>query len=74
MDEHISTINELQTQVMRITEQRDALRQAIKKIENAIVEEKKMPDYHKTVMVRHRMEWGTLHNAIDQAIDSLHKN
>jgi|694.fasta_scaffold27312_14 hypothetical protein len=48
------------------------LRAAIQKIEQAIVEEGKMPSYHKQVMTRHRMEWGTLHNAIDEAIKAIH--
>lgn len=51
----------------------ERLRSAISKIEQAIVEEGKMPTYHRAVMKRHRMEWGTLHNAIDKAIEALHE-
>jgi hypothetical protein len=47
------------------------LRAAINKIEQAIIEEGKMPPYHRAVMKRHRQEWGTLHNAIDDAIKVL---
>jgi hypothetical protein len=50
----------------------ERLRAAIQKIEQAIVEEGKMPPYHRAVMKRHRMEWGTLHNAIDEAIKAIH--
>jgi SPX domain protein involved in polyphosphate accumulation len=50
----------------------ERLRAAIQKIEQAIVEEGKMPPYHRSVMKRHRMEWGTLHNAIDEAIKAIH--
>ena len=49
------------------------LARAVERIEKAIVEEGKMPEYHKAVMKRHRDEWGTLHNAIDNAIKVLHK-
>ncbi len=49
------------------------LARAVESIERAIVEEGKMPEYHKSVMKRHRDEWGTLHNAIDKAIEVLHK-
>jgi hypothetical protein len=49
------------------------LARAVESIERAIVEEGKMPEYHKSVMKRHRDEWGTLHNAIDNAIKVLHK-
>lgn len=65
-------ITDLQTSLMRVTEERDALKKALLGIDTAIVEESKMPDYHKTVMKRHRMEWGTLWNAIDKAMDALH--
>lgn len=51
----------------------ERLRAAISKIEQAIVDEGKMPPYHRAVMKRHRMEWGTLHNAIDKAIEALHE-
>lgn len=72
MDEYTATINELQIQVMRVTEQRDALKKALQKIEHTIIEEGKMPSYHKSVMKRHREEWGSLHKAIDDAINVLH--
>jgi hypothetical protein len=72
MDEQQATINELQVSLMRSQEEVVRLRKAIQKIEDAIIEEGKMPSYHKTVMARHRMEWGTLHNAIDNAIEALH--
>jgi hypothetical protein len=71
-DEHTSTINELQVSLMRSQEEVTRLRKALQKIEDAIVEEGKMPSYHKQVMTRHRMEWGTLHNAIDEALKVLH--
>jgi hypothetical protein len=70
-DEHTSTINELQVSLMRSQEEVTRLRKALQKIEDAIVEEGKMPSYHKQVMTRHRMEWGTLHNAIDEALKVL---
>lgn len=57
---------------MRAQEENTRLRKALRKIENAIIEEGKMPSYHKAVMARHRLEWGTLHNAIDDAIKALH--
>ena len=71
-DEYTATINELQVSLMRSQEEVARLRKAIGKIENAIIEEGKMPSYHNKVMERHRMEWGTLHNAIDDAIKALH--
>jgi hypothetical protein len=49
----------------------ERLRSALQKIEQAIVEEGKMPSYHRAVMKRHRQEWGTLHNAIDEALKVL---
>jgi hypothetical protein len=72
MDEQQATINELQVSLMRSQEEVVRLRKALQAIETAIIEEGKMPSYHKTVMARHRMEWGTLHNAIDNAIEALH--
>lgn len=72
MDEQQATINELQVSLMRSQEEVARLRKALQGIENAIVEEGKMPSYHKAVMKRHRMEWGTLHNAIDTALEALH--
>ena len=56
----------------RAADEIERLRAAIQKIEQAIVEEGKMPPYHRSVMKRHRMEWGTLHNAIDEAIKAIH--
>lgn len=72
MTEEQATINDLQVSLMRANEEIARLRKAIQKIENAIIEEDKMPAYHKQVMERHRLEWGTLHNAIDKAIEALH--
>lgn len=72
MTEEQSTISDLQVSLMRAQEDVARLRKAIQKIEDAIIEEGKMPSYHKTVMARHRLEWGTLHNAIDNAIEVLH--
>jgi hypothetical protein len=72
MNEQQATINELQVSLMRSQEEVTRLRKALQKIEDAIVEEGKMPSYHKQVMERHRMEWGTLHNAIDDALKALH--
>lgn len=72
MDEQ-AIINELQVSLMRAQEEILRLRKAIQKIESAIIEEGKMPSYHKQVMERHRLEWGTLHNAIDKAIKELYK-
>jgi hypothetical protein len=72
MNEQQATINELQVSLMRYQEEVTRLRKALQKIEDAIVEEGKMPSYHKQVMTRHRMEWGTLHNAIDDALKALH--
>ena len=71
-DEHSATINELQVSLMRAQEETMRLQRALQKIEKAIIEEGKMPAYHKKVMDRHRLEWGTLHNAIDDAIEVLH--
>jgi regulator of replication initiation timing len=48
------------------------LRLALRKIEEVIVEENKMPPYHRAVVKRHRDEWGSLHNAIDDALKALH--
>lgn len=64
-------INDLQTSLMRVTEERDALKKGLQGIASAIVEEGKMPDYHRRVMKRHREEWGTLWNAIDKALDNI---
>ena len=50
---------------------RNKLRKAISDIKKAITEEEKMPAYHRSVMARHREEWGTLHNEIDKAIKAL---
>jgi hypothetical protein len=72
MDEQQATINELQVSLMRSQEEVVRLRKALQAIETAIIEEGKMPSYHNQVMARHRMEWGTLHNAIDNAIEALH--
>jgi predicted RNase H-like nuclease (RuvC/YqgF family) len=72
MNEHQATINELQVSLMRSQEEVARLRKALQKVENAIIEEGKMPSYHRAVMKRHRMEWGTLHNAIDEALKVLH--
>ena len=72
MNEHQATINELQISLMRSQEDVARLRKALQKVENAIIEEGKMPSYHRAVMERHRMEWGTLHNAIDEALKVLH--
>lgn len=72
MSEQQAIINELQTSLMRSQETVSKLRSAIEVIEKAIAEERKMPEYHNVVIDRHRMEWGTLHNAIDKAIASLH--
>ena len=72
VNEQQATINELQISLMRSQEEVARLRKAIGKVEEAIIEEGKMPAYHKTVMKRHREEWGTLHNAIDDAIKALH--
>ena len=72
MNEHQATINELQVSLMRSQEEVARLRKALQKVENAIIEEGKMPSYHRVVMKRHRMEWGTLHNAIDEALKVLH--
>ncbi len=55
----------------RAADEIERLRAAIQKIEQAIVDEGKMPPYHRSVMKRHRMEWGTLHNAIDEAINTV---
>ena len=72
MNEHQATINELQISLMRSQEEAARLRKALQKIEQTIIEEGKMPAYHKQVMTRHRLEWGTLHNAIDEALKVLH--
>lgn len=72
MDEQ-ATINDLQTSLMRAQEENSRLRKAIKKIEDEIIAEQKMPSYHNTVIARHRLEWGTLHNAIEKAIEELYK-
>lgn len=71
MSEYDSTIRELQTSLMRAQEEIARLRKAIQKIENVIIEEKKMPLYHSRVIERHRLEWGSLHNAIDDAIKEI---
>ena len=72
MTEEQSTINDLQVSLMRAHEEIARLSKAIQKIENVIIEESKMPPYHNRVMERHRLEWGSLHNAIDDAIEVLH--
>ena len=69
--EEQATINDLRVSLMRAEEEIARLRKAIQGIENAIIEEEKMPAYHKKVMERHRMEWGTLHIAIDKAVEVL---
>lgn len=71
-DEHTATINELQISLMRSQEEVARLRKAIQKIEDTIVDESKMPSYHNQVIARHRLEWGSLHNAIDHALNVLH--
>lgn len=68
-----SIINDLQVSLMRVQEENARLRKAIKKIEDEIIAEQKMPSYHKTVIDRHRLEWGTLHIAIERAIEELYK-
>ena len=44
------------------------LRHAIVQIQKAIEDESKMPSYHRSVIERHREEWGSLHLAIDKAV------
>jgi len=60
-------------EVEYLQEENERLRNALGKIEQAIVDEGKMPSYHRAVMKRHRQEWGTLHNAIDAALKVLHE-
>lgn len=74
MTEEQATINDLQVSLMRAQEDIARLRKAIQQIENVIIEEKKLPPYHNRVIERHQMEWGSLHNAIDNAIKELHSN
>lgn len=50
------------------------LRHAIAGIQKAIEEEGKMPSYHRSVMKRHREEWGSLHLAIDKAVKLISFN
>lgn len=69
--EEQATINDLRVSLMRAEEEIAKLRKALRGIENAIIEEEKMPSYHKKVIDRHRMEWGALHIAIDKAIEVL---
>lgn len=71
MDEQQATINDLQVSLMRAQEEVAQLRKALERIENVIIEEEKMPPYHNRVIARHRLEWGSLHNAIDKAIEVL---
>ena len=49
------------------------LRHAIAGIQKAIEEEGKMPSYHRSVMKRHREEWGALHLAIDKSVKLLNE-
>ena len=46
----------------------ERLRNAIIKIDRAIKDEGKVPSYHRAILKKHRGEWPTLHNAIDEAI------
>ena len=50
---------------------RNKLRKAISDIKKAINEEEKMPAYHRSVIARHREEWGSLHLTIEKAINLL---
>ena len=70
-DEHTAINHDLQTSLMRSQEEVKKLRMAITQIENAVIEERKMPNYHNAVIKRHREEWGSLHNAIEKAINVL---
>jgi hypothetical protein len=51
-----------------LAEEATELRNAIAGIQKAIQDEGKMPSYHRSVMKRHREEWGSLHLAIDKAV------
>ena len=51
-----------------LAEEASELRHAIVGIQKAIEEESKMPSYHRSVIKRHREEWGALHLAIDKAV------
>lgn len=72
VSEEQATINDLQVSLMRAQEEADRLRKAIQRIEEVVVEEAKLPRYHSGVIERHRLEWGSLHNAIEKAIEALH--
>lgn len=61
-----------QTLMIEAADEIERLREAIIKIEKAITDEGKMPSYHRQVVKRHRQEWKTLHNAIDEAIKAVH--
>lgn len=50
----------------------ERLRSAINKIEQAIVNEGKVPVHHRKIMKRHIKEWPTLHVAIGEAIGEIH--
>jgi hypothetical protein len=50
----------------------ERLRSAINKIEQAIVNEGKVPAHHRKIMKRHIKEWPTLHIAIGEAIGEIH--
>lgn len=67
------TVEDTMRLCFQLSTEVERLRSVIGRIEQAIVDEGKMPPYHRAVMKRHRMEWGTLHNAIDKAIEALHE-
>jgi hypothetical protein len=56
-----------------LSEEASELRKAIVGIQKAIQDEGKMPSYHRSVMKRHREEWGSLHLAIDKAVKLLNE-
>ena len=72
MTKHGQIIMEMADEIRDLNQQIERLRWPIMKIEKAITNEGKMPLHHREVMKRHRQEWKTLHNAIDEAIKAVH--
>ena len=48
----------------------DGITKEVESVVRAIRDEGPVPGYHREVMVRHRREWPTLWNALDDLLDA----
>jgi len=64
--------NDLQTSLMRTSEQNIKFHKALKAIDQAIMDDDMAPTQHREILRRHRAEWKNLWDAIDRAMDVFH--